>query len=202
MSSQIRLGVCDNGSIQSMKRLFPTSLALLLVIGSLGHVFAAVFCPRMQGHDCCPTKIASSKHGTHSHKHMQGMAMGTVADESMQMNESDMSGTMEHPAAPHRAGDVQVNRLFSSDVLVSANRVEVPLDACTHCMSHSGMQNAPFSSVKAPDQSNKDLGSHRLPASRFLVGPAITLAQIGLPREHAPPGSSAALHILINVFLI
>lgn len=184
-----------------MKRLFPTSLALLLVIGSLGHVFAAVFCPRMQGHDCCPTKIASSKHGTHSH-HMQSMAMGSVADESMQMDESDMSGmTMERPAAPHCADNIQ-NRLFSSDVLVSANRVEVPLDACTHCMSHSGMQYALASSVKAPDQSNKDLGSPRLPASRCLVGPAMTLAQIGLPREHAPPGSSAPLHILINVFLI
>ena len=185
-----------------MKRLFPTSLALLLVIGSLGHVFAAVFCPRMQNHDCCLTKTTSGHHSTQSHQHMPGMPMRSIADESMQMDDSDMSGmTMEQPAVPGLSADVKIN-LSGAHPLVSANRIEVPLDACTHCMSHSGLPNAPLSSVRTPDQSNKDIGSARLWPARFLVRPAITLAQIALPREHAPPGSSAPRHVLINVFLI
>jgi len=83
-----------------------------------------------------------------------------------------------------------------------ANKVEKPVETCTHCLSHSGIFNAPISSVSVPDQSNKDLGSVPLPVSRFLVPAATMLAQIGPPRDHAPPGSSAPRYILINVFLI
>jgi hypothetical protein len=84
----------------------------------------------------------------------------------------------------------------------SANKVDLPIEACTHCMSHSGLQNAPISSVSPPEQSSKDPGSVLSPVSRFPAQPAMTLSQIGLPREHAPPGSTAPRYILISVFLI
>jgi hypothetical protein len=186
-----------------MKRLFPTSLALLLVMGSLGHVFAAAFCPRMLGHDCCLTRTASFQHPSQSHQHMQGMAMDGMAGNSMQMDGIDMSGlTMEGPLVAPSSLDNQVNQLAGSNEWLSPNRIEEPLDGCTHCMSHSGLQNAPISSVRLPDQSNRDLGSALLPVPGFLTRPAVAFAQIGLPREHAPPGSSAPRHLLINVFLI
>jgi hypothetical protein len=187
-----------------MKRLFPTSLALLLVMGSLGHVFAAGFCPRMPGHDCCLTTTASDPHSTQSHQHMHGMAMEPMADESMSMNGSDMPGmTMDDAdVLPSTLAGDEIPMASTSEELAQANKVELPVDACTHCMNHSGIQNAPISSVSVPDQSNKDLGSVLSPVSRFLARPAVTSAQIGLPREHAPPVSSAPRYILISVFLI
>ena len=187
-----------------MKRLFPTSLALLLVMGSLGHVFAAAFCPRMLGRECCLTKTATGQHRAVSHQQMQGMTMDNMADESMSMNGGDMQGmTMDDADVPSStlAGD-EIPVASTSGELAQANKVELPVDACTHCMNHSGIQNAPVSSVSVPDQSNKGLGSVLLPVSRFLAQPAMTLAQIGLPREHEPPGSSAPRYILISVFLI
>src|SRR6266699_5074806 len=72
------------------KRFFPTSLALLLVVGSLGHVFAAAFCPHRPGHDCCPTTTAGAQLDTQTQQLMQGMAMHTVANESMPMDSGDM----------------------------------------------------------------------------------------------------------------
>lgn len=187
-----------------MKRLFPTSLALLLVMGSLGNVLAVAFCPRMFGHDCCLTNTASNPHSMQSHQHMHGMPMNAMADESMPMNGSDMHGmAMDDAEVPPATPGSDAIRLDStSEELAPANKVDLPIDACTHCVSHSGIQNAPVSSVSVPDQSNRDLGSGLSPISRFLAQPAMTLAQIGLPREHAPPGSSAPWYILINVFLI
>jgi hypothetical protein len=187
-----------------MKPFFPTSLALLLVMGSLGHVLAAAFCPRMLGHDCCLTKKSSQEPSSQSHQHMHGMAMDGTTDESMQMDSVDMQDMIRDDASvqPSPAGIDKVTLLSSSEELVPANRLELPIEACTHCMTHSGAQNAPISSVSVPDQSNKDIGSVPLPVSRFLIRPPMALAQIGLPREHAPPGSSAPRHILINVFLI
>lgn len=188
-----------------MKRLFPTSLALLLVMGSLGHVFAAAFCPRMLGHECCLTETASSEHSSQSHQDMHDMAMDSMANESMLMNGSDMPGIimMDDAGVPPPSLAInEVPRLSTSEELVPVNSLELPIGACTHCMSHSGVPNAPISTVSVSDQSNKDFGSVPLPVSRFPARPAMTLAQIGLPREHAPPGNSAPRHILLNVFLI
>jgi hypothetical protein len=73
-----------------MKRLFPTGPALLLVMGSLGHVFAAAFCPRLLDHDCCLTKTSSGLNPAQSHHHMHSMAMDGITEESMSMDGEDM----------------------------------------------------------------------------------------------------------------
>lgn len=184
-----------------MKRFLLTSLALLLVMGSLGHVFAAAFCPRMLGHDCCVSKEATTKL-SQSHQHMPGMVMDSMAGESMQMDESEMSGMfMENGVQPSFI-DQPIHPLSSSAEFASASRVEEPVDACTHCLSHSGMQNMPISSVGLSDQSGKEVGSLPLPGSRFFVRPSMTLAVTGLSREHSPPGIRAPRHVLLNVFQI
>ncbi|HAF16376.1 MAG TPA: hypothetical protein DCK99_22290, partial [Blastocatellia bacterium] len=69
--------------LRQMKRLFPTSLALLLVMSSLGHVLAAAFCPRALGRECCFAKTPSHMHSSSSSRenmavhdmHMDGMSM-------------------------------------------------------------------------------------------------------------------------------
>jgi hypothetical protein len=186
-----------------MKRFFPTSLALLLVMGNLGHAFAAAFCPRLLGNDCCLKKASGVPQFTQSHQHMHGMTMNSMTDESMPMDGGDMQGMMMDDANVLPASNIhEAAQLANPEVLVTTNKLGLPIDACPHCMSHSGVPNAPISSVSVADQSNKDFGSTPLPVSRFLVRPSMTLAQLGLPREHAPPGISTPRHILINVFLI
>jgi len=80
--------------------------------------------------------------------------------------------------------------------------LEQPLEPCPHCLSHSGFANAPVSSMNVPDESRKAVDSVPLPTVRFLAPPVITLASNRLPREHAPPGTSAPRNILNSVFLI
>jgi hypothetical protein len=110
---------------------------------------------------------------------------------------------MDHMAMS--GGDMDLMSATSSPLVEDyayARGVEQPVETCSHCLSHSGILNAPLSSVSAPDQSNRDLGSLLLPVSRFVVRSSMTVAQNGLPDEHAPPGNTAARHILISVFLI
>lgn len=197
--------ICDNDlALKQMKRFFPTSLALLLVMGSLGHVFAAVFCPRMFGHDCCLTKASHQRHSSQSHQHMHHMALESDASDSMLMNGHDMEAMVNDDVdvSPSSRAIDDGSLLSTSGELAPANKFDVPIETCTHCMSHSGIQNAPLSSVSVSDQSNKDLGSVFCPVAKFHVRSRLTLSQIGLPREHSPPGSSAPRHILISVFLI
>src|SRR6266851_7860219 len=173
-----------------MKRLFPSSLALLLVLGSLGHVFAAALCPRMLGHNCCPTKASSHQHSSQSHQHPQDMALDAESNNGMSMSGSSMAGmTMDDADIPPPASLAvdDVTLLSTSEALVPADKLDMPIEACTHCLSHSGIQNAPISSVSVPDQSNRDRGSGPLALARFFARPALMVAQIGLPGEHAPP---------------
>jgi 3-oxoacyl-[acyl-carrier-protein] synthase III len=196
-----------------MKRLFPTSLALLLVMASLGHVLAAAFCPRALGHECCFAKTASHTHSSSSsqvNKVVPDMQMDGMSMDGMNMDDVVMADTssLDHRAINDTTIDAATIDMsipfsppaFSEDVV--ANKFDQPIESCAHCFGHSGVANAPVSSVSVSDHSGKEIGSVLLPGSRFNVRPAIALAQIGLPREHAPPGSSTPRHILINVFLI
>lgn len=192
-----------------MKRLFPASLALLLVTASFGHVLAAAFCPRALGRDCCFAKTTHHAHSPSSsdvHKadmHMDGMPMdGMNMDDMVTGDESMNHSAMDEVVIDASTADMSIPARPGFVEEAVANTFDQPGDSCAHCLGHSGIVNAPISSVSVPDQSNKDLGSVPLPVSRFLTRPAMTLAQIGLPREHAPPGNSAPRHILLNVFLI
>lgn len=195
-----------------MKRFFLTSLALLLVLSSLGHVLAAAFCPRALGRECCFAKTSShARRSSSSHEkmalhdmHMDGMSM-----DGMNMDDMAMDATStDHMATNEMMIDavtVDMSIRFSPPALTEeavANKFDQPVESCAHCLSHSGIANAPVLFVSVSDQSGNEIGSVLLPVPRFLLRPAIALAQIGLPREHAPPDSSAPRHILISVFLI
>lgn len=166
----------------NMRRPFLIALALLLGMSSLGHAFAAAFCPHMRGHECCLVKTASHQHVSgcpHEAMAMDGMVMDDVAT-------VDIS-TQSSPNV--------------SDNEVLANEFEPLVEPCAHCLGHSGLFNAPISFVNVPHQSNKTV-SVALPVPAFLVPCPMTPAQSGLPRQHAPPGTSASRHLLISVFLI
>lgn len=195
-----------------MKRFFLIGLALLLMLSSLGHVLAAAFCPRAFGRECCFAKTASHTHSSSSsHEnmavpdmHMDGMSMDGMNMDDMAMDVTSMDHMPLNDIVID-ASNIDVSIPFSPAAFSEeavANKFDQPVESCAHCLGHSGIVNAPVSFVSVSDQSGKEIGSVLLPVSRFLSRPAITLAQIGLPREHAPSDSSAPRHILISVFLI
>jgi hypothetical protein len=189
-----------------MKRLLLTGLALLLMLSSLGHVLAAAFCPRALGLQCCFAKAANPLHNpssSHVNNAVADMHMDGMRMDGMNMGDNSMDhNAMDDMVSDAATADVPIPARLAYSEEVVANRFNQPVESCAHCLGHSGVVNAPVSSVSVSDQSAKDIGPVLLPVSRFLSPPATALAQIGLPREHAPPGSGAPRHILIGVFLI
>ncbi len=194
-----------------MKKVLRIGLALFLVMGSFGHVLAAAFCPRALGRECCFAKTAIHTHGVpSSHEnlavhdmHMYGTSMDGMNTDDMAMDAT----SMDHMAMNDMVIDAAIVDMpipfsppaFAEEAL--ANKFDQPVESCAHCLDHSGIVNARVSFVSVSDQSGKEMGSVLLPVLRFLLRPASAQAQIGLPREHAPP-DSAPRHILISVFLI
>lgn len=185
-------------------------LVLALLTSAWGHVLAAAFCPRALGRECCFAK-------THNHSsssiresmavhdmHMDGMSMDGMNMDDMAMD----AASTDHMAMDDMVIDaatvetsIPLSPLASSRGAL-ANKFDQPIESCAHCLGHSGIVNAPVSFVSVSDQIKKEIGSALLPVSRFLIRPEVVPAQSGLPREHAPPGVTACLHILINVFQI
>jgi len=178
----------------------------MLVMSTSGHVFAATFCPRASGHECCFAQTISHTHSSFSsHEstavhdmhlddmNMDHMLMADTSMDQMAMNDMMIDATTVNVSIPF-------SPRASSEA--AASKFDQPVEPCAHCVGHSGIASAPVSFVSAPNQSGKELGSVLLPVSIFLVRPNVTVAQIGLPREHAPPGTNAPRHILISVFLI
>lgn len=176
-----------------MKRFFPTTIALLLVMGSLGHVLAASLCPRSLGRECCFAKTSKPKHDSsccHPNMPMHLMSMGSMTMDDMVMEDT---ATVEvlNPFAPP---------VVDEEVL--ANAFEQPVESCAHCLAHSGVPNTPASFVATQDESGKAVDSVPSQVPSFLAPTLNTISQHGSPREHAPPGTNAPRHVLISVFLI
>jgi hypothetical protein len=182
-----------------MKRILLTSLASLLVMSSLGHVFAAAFCPRPLGGGCCLAKTdRSHASSTHQHRAAHCSAMSAAV-----MDVGSMDRMPRHEIAMGDAATVDTSSRLTPTIVnqnTFGNRFEQPIEPCRHCLTHSGIVNAPVSIVSV--QSGREIYSGLLPIPGFLVRPAIAIAQMGLPREHAPPDRTAPRHILNSVFLI
>jgi hypothetical protein len=186
--------MCNNGFIRQMKRFFSTSLALLLVMGSLGHAFAAAFCPGSLARECCAAKTSNQKHDSSSCHHDMTAQAKPMDDMSM----DDMAMQATSVETPNLSPQPIVDARVPADM--PANKLEQPDQFCAHCWSHSGGSNAPASFVTVQDESRKAVDSAPLPVSSFR---SLTPArQNGSPREHAPPRTSVPRRILISVFLI
>src|SRR5882672_6211961 len=113
-----------------MKRLFPTSLALLLVMGSLGHVFAAALCPRSPGRECCFANAFKQTHDSlQSH---QDMAEHCMSMDGMSVDDMAMDG----PASVEVSNSL-IPPVVDDEILASS--FERPVESCAHCMMHSGL---------------------------------------------------------------
>ena len=161
-----------------------------------------LFCKDRQSHR---TVLPSSHENVMVHDmHMDGMSMHDMNMDDMEMGDTSIDHhAMEDMVSGAATVDVSIrfSRLAFGEEAV-ANKFDQPVESCAHCLAHSSIFSAPISTVSVSDQSNKDPGAIPLSVSRSLARPAMRLAQIGRPREHAPPGNSAPRHILINVFLI
>jgi len=125
---------------------------------------------------------------------MDDMTMADASTDHMAMNDMKIDAANVDVSTP------LLPPAFSEPGV--ANKLDQPFESCAHCVGHSGVANAPVSFVSVSGQSGKDVGPVLLPVSRFLVRTPLTPAQVGIPREHAPPGTNAPRHILISVFLI
>ena len=206
-----------------MKRLFPTSLVMLLITASFGHVLAAALCPRSLGRDCCLAMTTQHHHDSFSgHEnvaphdtHMNGMAMGDVNMDAMSMEMDGMAMgeavdaksmdrmSMNETTLDNATVDSSVSfTLLNSTPADVVNSFDQPVEVCSHCLGHTGIVNAPVPFAGVSDPSGRDSGPIILPVAKFPVRLGINLAQVGLPREHAPPENSAPRYVLISVFLI
>jgi hypothetical protein len=178
------------------------------MVSSLGHVFAAAFCPRGLGHECCVAE--TQNHTRHSFSPHGDMSMHGMSMDGMPMDKSALNCSSMDPAATNEGMTKDMTSADMStpflqpvvDEEAVAKAFEQSVELCAHCLIYSDPLNAPVPFVSIPDQSGKAVWSILLPVSRCLIRPAIALAQIGLARGNTPLGTRASRHILISVFLI
>jgi hypothetical protein len=209
-----------------MKRVLLSFLAFLLIVSSIGQVFAAALCARPLAGECCLTGSALHKHNSVTPPHhiksniarhsmaIEGMAMGEVAG-----NDSATGATAVEAIPPcHEAMD-EDGVAAKQDSVVSATpitatrasaaapsrdvhavRMYRPLAECRHCLSHS--RTAPLFTLCVPNQSNKDQGAALSPIPEIPIRPRLTVVQRRLRSEQTPPGLGTRRYLLINVLLI
>jgi hypothetical protein len=82
-----------------------------------------------------------------------------------------------------------------------AGSLGLPMDECTHCVSHSQLGTAPVPGIGA--EQSKRVGETLAPLPSRLVSTFVAALKTSLTtRTHAPPGASAPRHVLINIFRI
>ena len=145
---------------------------LALLVSGWGNVLAAALCPKMQVASCC---LMKTTHDSSAPSH-EAMAMDGMAMDSMAMM----------PAAE-----------------VEANSMGQPAASCAHCLSSPDLPFKSVVTVNSVRESERNL-SAAVAASvlRSLAAFSSSFAPPISSRQHAPPGSSTSLHVLINVFLI
>jgi hypothetical protein len=186
-----------------MKRLVQTSLPLLLVLSSLGHVFAAALCPAGMGRECCflavgrvvahspafPSQPDPADHcAAHSDRASEGQQVAPLQMDGMELAATPTSHS-EHEAEP----------LGQAEEIAA---LSLPEHLCPHCVAHSGPAGLPLVSVAATDQVGKSAAFLPLPVARFLIGSIVEFRHQDSPREHAPPGNLLPRYLVVHVFLI
>jgi hypothetical protein len=81
-----------------------------------------------------------------------------------------------------------------------AGALERPLVSC--CASRPEVPPAPIATSRGAAQSRQDLGALLKPALKAITPISSSFAPPVTSRQHAPPGTPTARHVLISVFLI
>jgi hypothetical protein len=156
-----------------MKRLFHICVILLLLTGGWGAVLTAAFCPRAQGHACCPAKSSVQEHEHGTAAAHDGMMMADTGDSyAVSASEGDGRAVVE------------------------------PSHSCPHCMGHSGVPVTEVFLANAPGQSARDMSTAAPEAQETFAPPASSFTPTVISRQHAPPKASSRRHVLISVFMI
>lgn len=194
-----------------MKRLLPLGLPVLLILSSLGNVFAAAFCPGGVGRACCLAKNAQ----VHQHSFVaEAAAAPALAMTDGPMHE--MAGhcsshsQMRHAAARGSAGLRTVEQgktiapskrqALPQQPRVGAEQFDQSGQSCTHCFNHSRPGEV-LSAVAFTYHPGKQLSFVPLSPVKHLAAPLV-FSHAHLPRDHAPPGTRLPRYLVMNVFLI
>ena len=166
-------------------------LIVTLLLSMWSNVIAAGFCPRLaHNRDCHPKQVTfQPKPVAHQSCHRE-------------MTDSDMEGMQsEAPADSVPDTDVEASPMkFNVEATSDKLAFDLPLEPCSHCLSHSLPASGAASSTVAVDPS-KRLVETNSPLADFAAVPLLAFQTI-VPMEHGPPGQSSPRHILISVFRI
>lgn len=168
--------------------LFITLLLLTLSTGGWGSVIAAAFCvhhaqqPKAmaEDHDCCRAKLEQpSEHCAAAASN----AFAHASHEAMAMDEMEAMPTVAERGA---------------QVAVAPRQ---PTGACLHCVSRGGLPTA-FVVAREPEQKKREANLAPPPAPEPDASRSVTFTPSLSARQHAPPGTGARRHLVLNIFVI
>ena len=185
-------------------KLASAVLSALIVLGMWSNAMAAAFCPHMMGKsDCCLMQPLRD----HSHHRVgdSSPAMSHAHMADMDMHDMDMADTQMDDAT---ASQPKLDRELLSKGAVqitpnnqlTAETITQPNEPCSHCMMHS--RSRAIFPVSIPGQNNP---SYQVVAADVATGmlksvpPSLAFVEL---HDHSPPGSSAALYVLVSAFRI
>ncbi|HEX8494900.1 MAG TPA: hypothetical protein VF658_18810 [Pyrinomonadaceae bacterium] len=168
--------------------LIVTLLLATLLTGGWGGVIAAAFCVHdaeqphssamAEDHDCCRAKLEQTP------EHCSAAdSSAPTSHEAMAMDEM-----VAMPAVAVRAAHVTVAPIQ-------------PTGACLHCVSRGGLPTT-LVLAREPEQKKREANLAPPPTLKAVAPLAVTFAPSPSARQHAPPGTGARRHLLINVFVI
>jgi hypothetical protein len=172
------------------RNLLIITLLLTLLTGGWGGVVAAAFCAHdakheqpaamAENHDCCRVELE------HSPEHCAAAAdsSSSASHEAMAIDETEAMPFVVKERAQNAAA-----ALGQFD------------EACLHCVSRGGLPTT-FIVAREPEQKRRDANVALPPAVNQIVSPVATFVPFPSARQHAPPGSEARRHLLLNVFVI
>jgi hypothetical protein len=184
------------------RKLVPTVLSTLIVLGLWSNALAAAFCPHIMGRsDCCLMQKVSrhSHHGTESgtsvHEHMDHAQMSDMNMQDMPMDLAEMQtddATSQLASDPVSDGPVQQ--------VGSLEAVILPSELCSHCMMHS--PTGPNFPLRVAGQSSASYQLIAADTSSTIVKSVPSCLTFLTLHDHGPPGSSAPLYVLVSAFRI
>ncbi len=185
--------VSERNKAMQKRHLSIIILVVTLLLSTWGNVIAAGFCPRFAlNRDCC-----------FKHVNYQPKQVAHQPSCHKEMGDSDM-GDMQMEAAPASEPDADAEASpmeLTSEVTVDKVAVDLPIETCPHCLSHSQPASGAVSSALAVDPAKRLVDTDSPPADFAVASPSASPISI-TPSEHGPPGISLPRHVLINVFRI
>ena len=164
------------------RSLSTVGLIITLFLATWSNVIAAGFCPRyLSNRDYCLKHVESVSAVESCHHEMSDPATAEID------NSSDTK--------------VVLTRLQSTwDSLSNQPALDLPIDKCPHCWSHS--QPTPGSVIVAASDPARNVSEAQLPVATLDFASLSLLTVLIDPLEHGPPGLTLPRHVLINVFRI